>query len=289
MYRILLLFILLSIVLPGFGQDSIIAENRFAHNIRNGEATPEKRAYEQVTFDKSGKKILLIKYDTLLATSSGTFFFYNDSLLISVEEYSAQNQILSVTRYAYNKNGLISSKRTYIPSGNRMVLSGAVIYKYKDGVLLNETFKDGKGKKISNTVYSYTGNQKTTVTTFKKSEPDENVRKITIIATLENGHLISEKIVKEYDNNTAEISNVKYLPGESEQEKSEEYYDGSGKLVKKIKYTYRRNGNLANKAILDANNNVLEFYSFRRNEFVINFGERTMTDLEKPVINQEIE
>jgi len=288
MYRNSLIFLFLIILfIPAFGEDSIVAENRFVHEIENGKPTSRKRAYEQATFDKYEKILLLVRYDSLSGIKSYVNYFYNDSLLISEEEYSAKNDIKSVIRFAYNNDGRLIEKKLYYPDGDRMKLSAAIYYSYHDSLLTGEIVKNSAGKVIGNTSYSYTKEQKTVLSEYKKVTGNSDIKKLSSVATLKEGKIISEKILREYYDKSIRSTTVKYTYDDFNRIIVEDYYNELDELTEKIKYSYRKNGRMNTKAIMDANNTPIEFYTFARKEFVIRMGDKAMTDLEKPLEKKE--
>ena len=107
MRAVLFLFII-SVAWANLGaQDSIVAENIFRHEIRDGARTVFKKITEQKTFNNEGKLVLQLLYsdtDTATLVRSYTFFFYDDDLLIGKDTYHGENLIDSAERYILPTN-----------------------------------------------------------------------------------------------------------------------------------------------------------------------------------------
>jgi len=282
---LLLISILFTLTQLLQAQDSIVAENIYRHEIKNGNLTTLKHITEQNTYNLAGNKVIqLFYFDSVPNIISYTLFFYQDNLLLSKETFNMDKNPLSIVRYTYNKLGLKKEKRIYEPAGGNMQCNKTITYFYKDTLPVKKIVRDSDEKRTSKTTYSYNAGQTTENTKFTKGSGVEYPVSVTRISVFSDNGIISKQIDSIYSNKEYHSTSIEYSYDDSSGWLSNEnWYNDRHEQVKAVEYKWRSDGTLAGKGTLDGKGNYTEYISYKYDSHIVNLGDQKMFDLRKTV------
>ncbi|MBN2610085.1 MAG: hypothetical protein JXB00_00865 [Bacteroidales bacterium] len=217
-----ILFILIS--LNCYPQkDSIRVIITYNYGLENGKRTGSKTVINQKTYTLEGKLLRELKLDQNTGViNTYVVYFYNDNdMLLSEEEFNMKDSLVSGTKYSYDAQGRLTEIRYYGSS------SATVPQMEKREVInyLNDTLKKSviayspNKKKLCTVKYKYdTQNSKVQIESAYKV-PENGISKITEIQTVENGKLKDTQ------------KSIRFANGSTSAEKREFEYNDKNLLV----------------------------------------------------------
>ena len=267
------------------GQDSIVAENIFSHEIRDGSRTAMKHIIGQNTYNKAGKKVLQIQYfDSIANIKTYTLFFYQDNQLVSKETFTGEKSLISIERFSYTDMSKIKESKLYEPLDDQMQNTITTRCFYTDTALSKKIVFGRNGKRIRQISYEYKPEQLTEITLYKKGGQEENLKSVKVISVFSENRITSKSIDNLSFEKTRGHYSVEYSYNiETGKLISEIWYDEKPELIKTIRYRWDIDGTLRDRGLVDGAGNYIEFISYKRENYVVNLGNQQMFDLSNPV------
>lgn len=262
-------------------QDSIIYENIYRHQLKNGKSTTRSRITKQNTYNLDKNKVIsLLYHDSLPNVMAYTLFFYRRGLLFSEETFKMNKNPLSIVRYTYGKNGLMTEEKFYEPVGNTMQCMKTITWIYKDTLPMKKTVRNESGKKASKTVYSYAEGRNTENTRFFTGTEEEHPVSASRVFVYSDGRKTSQQVDTLYSDGRLHATTIKYHYDEANGRLLSEYwYNDRHELVKTVEYKWKNDGTLASKGTYDGVGKCTEFLSYRYESHIVKLGDQKPYEL----------
>jgi hypothetical protein len=270
-------------ILPA--QDSIVAENIFRHEIRNGSRTALKHLIEQNTYNKAGQKVLQIYYyDSVPNIKTYTLFFYENDWIKSKETFTSDKAVISVERFSYDEKGNPKEARFYKPLNNSMQNSSTTVFSYSDTMLVKKVILGSSGKWVEQHSYEYKPGQLTETTLYRKGSQAENLKSAKITSAIPSGKIVTRTIENISYNKARQQFHVEYLYNNTTGKLTDEkWYDAQNQLIKSYQYRWDIDGTLRDRATLDPSGNYIDFITYRYKNYVVNLGDQQMLQFEESI------
>ena len=257
-------------------QDSIIYENIYRHQIKNGQSTTKSHIAEQNTYNLDKDKVISLQYhDTLPDVTVFTLYFYRNGLLFSEETFDMKKNPLSIIRYSYSKNGLKTEKKDYKPVGNDMQCMKTITWAYKDTLPVKKTVKDESGKKTSKTAYRYTDDKNMENTKFLKRNEAVYPVSASCVTIYSNGRKVTWQSDTTYSDGSSQTTTVEYSYDDTiDRLVNESWYNGQHEPIKTVEYKWKSDGTLSGKGTYEPSGNCMEYLSYKHQSHVVDLGDR---------------
>lgn len=286
-FRILLLSILLAVQhytsaqTAAVQRDSILAINVLQHEINeNGQRTVNKKILYQETYLTDGKKVRSIYYSDTNTISRYTFYFYADSLLVSADTYTGDQQIDSIRKFYYDPFGVKLSEVLYVFEKGKPKKMSTLTFIEFEGERVPEMLVNDRGKWLEQYKYTNTDYGRSESVRYRKKSREDNLLEKNQRYFMTGNRVDSVMIEKRYRKAPSVETKLIYkYDGELTEPVEIEHYDEEGVLLYTIEYRYYH-GNLRNKGFKNAEGKYTEYLTFERKKHITQFGEQKMFPLE---------
>lgn len=241
--------------------DSIIAENIFKYEVKDGEVTNNRIVMKQNTFDLNNRLVRQVFYDSTARVDRIKLFYYDNDLLISEETYGSDFAIDSVRRIKYHNTGLITKEGLYKIRDSIPEKILRIAYKYDDGHISSKIVYSKKNKWLIKKIYSESGDRHIEKIVFRKGINPAGVKeKYTESIFRDDLHIQSRVATKCYGK-PGRTSIIKFeYDTVNHLLINEKLFDRNDILVKEIIYRNYTNGRLRSKTIRSGSGKYLEHY-----------------------------
>lgn len=265
------LFLNLSSILSAQA-DSIIAENIFKYELKNGRATRNRKIIKQNTYDLNNTLIRQVYYDSVRNIDRSILIFYNGDLLISKETYGSDFTIDSVKRFDYDDNQHRVKENLYAIGKDGSVKKNSWIkYVYDNDRLTERITYSGKNKWVIKTTYQKEGNVKIAKSIYKKGTDPKGVKEQIIEDTYNGDKPSHSKITTNYFDKSVSTTQIKFEYDTIHfKPKSIKLLTDDDSLIKEIVYQYYPDGNIRSKSTrLPSGDYIEHLVHERRDHFII--------------------
>ncbi|MFO7656385.1 MAG: hypothetical protein R6W78_04905 [Bacteroidales bacterium] len=268
------LFMLISV--KSFSQkDSIWVKLTYNYRLENGQRTSEKTVISQKSYTLDWKLLRELKLDAKTGNiSSYVVYFYNtNDKLISAEEFSIKDSIISGEKYSYDLQGRVNEIKYFGSSAATVpVLEKREVIAYlKDTLKKSVTAYAPQKKKLYVTTYRYdTGNNTVQrISAFKV--PENGISKVTETQKMDNGKVTEILRITRYaDKNTVTEKKI-FEYNDKNQLVVQKAYNGNI-MVSATNYKYFANNKLHVIEETVDNGIVLSYKTLDYNIHFINLG-----------------
>ncbi len=272
--------ILLLVLIPSclFAQvDSILAENIFKYELKNGRATRNRKIIQQNTFDINHKLARQVYYDSVRNIAQSTLLFYDGELLISKETYGADFSIDSVRRIKYDNYGRRLREDLFIITEGIIKKKSWRTYTYLDNRLAKKVTYFGNKKWKIKTTYEKDDLTEIETNTFKKGADPSGIKEIIIKTSYESNMPAFATITSDYYNKTVSIKTIRFTYDTINYNMvSKKWFNSEDSLLKEVMYKYYPDGHIRSKSTRLASGDYTEHLVHERRNHTIVLGKPEM-------------
>jgi hypothetical protein len=271
MPKYIIILFLLNIYSSTYSQkDSILVINSLKYPVSKGRISGPGTIYNQKTFDKQGRITREMFYlDSIVQITSIVFYFYDNNMLFSREEFNSDNTVKKINRYSYNTLGYLSEELLYEPFNGQIQKKYKVEYSYKDTTLIQKIKYNDKNKWIEQTTIEKDGNLNKETTKYKKGFNEENLKNKLVIQNINGKRLSKTEIIQNYYNGKNDYKKIEYFydmnPAMLE---THTFKDQDNNIIEIIEIRYNKVGVQISKALKNKDGSLLEYYSFDQHNYL---------------------
>lgn len=257
--------------------DSILAENIFKYELKNGRATRNRIIVMQNTYNLHNTLLRQNYYDSLTNIDRSTIFFYKDDKLVSEETYGADFEIDSVRRLHYNPEGLKDQETLYLINDGNIEKVSWIKYTYENNELAEKKVYGNTKKWKTKTSFERNNDTLVKSIVFRKGTRSSDVKELLIEEIYEGEKPASAKIIKihsdksvvtakilyEYDTTNYQLIGMKWLTE-------------NDSLLKEVLYRYYPDGHIRSKSTRLSSGDYIEHLVHERRNHVIVLGKPEM-------------
>jgi len=257
--------------------DSILAENIFRYELKDGRATRNRMIIQQNTYDLNQKLIRRIYYDSVANIAQSTLIFYRDNVPVSEETFNKDFQIDSVRRFAYTAEGKRDKEILYSIHDGVPQKKSSIQYEYDNHRLKQETLYNEKDKWIRKTTFAEEQGKQTTSSVYRKGTHSQGVRERITETIFEEG---KPSVMKITENLFSKVSRIRTILFEydslTQQLQSEKWMDEANSLLKEVLYRYYPEGYIRSRSIRISSGDYIEHLVYERSKHNIILGNPEM-------------
>ena len=257
--------------------DSIIAENIFKYELKNGRATRNRVIVIQNTYDLHNTLLRKNNYDSLANIDRSTIFFYKDDKLISEETYGPDFKIDSVRRIHYNNNGLIDQEALYLINDGNVEMISRIKYTYENNELAEKMVYGTTKKWITKTSFKRENDTLVKSILFRKGTHPSDLKELLIKEIFDGEKPASAKITAIHTDKSAATEKIFYeYDTTNYQPVSMKWFTENDSLLKEVLYQYYPDGHIRSKSTRVSSGDYIEHLVHERRNHTIVLGKPEM-------------
>ncbi len=246
--------------------DSISYVNAYRHEINEaGQRTANKKIIWQRTYNSEWQQVLTLHYSDTNSIDRYTYYFYEDSLLISSETYTIDQKIDTLRQFLYDDHGLKISENFYRREKGKLQLESTVEFTSFRGARVPAAIMNSKGKWIKRSQYEKTENGYTINSKYRKNSRDDQLKseQLTYFSGQEE-RTDSVHVLRQYYNGKSEklVLIYSYASTHGKPVGINTYDSESGQLLRSTEFLYMANGLLRGRGFKDSEGKYLKYLSF---------------------------